>query len=76
MPFHLVQPWGRDTYRQATVMSIHATIEKAYARLDAIAEKLAQDELPKDTLELHVVDEKREPVPRPGAHLKRVTSGQ
>ncbi len=36
MPFYLVQPWGRDRYRQATVQSIHATVDDAYARLDAI----------------------------------------
>ena len=26
-PFYLVQPWGRDRYRQATVTSIHDTAE-------------------------------------------------
>ena len=25
MPFYLVQPWGRDSYRQATVLGTHAT---------------------------------------------------
>ena len=34
--FHLVQPWGDDTYRQATIVSIHATVAKAYAALDRI----------------------------------------
>ena len=38
--FHLVQPWGDDTYRQATVVSTHATVAAAYAELDRIGEKL------------------------------------
>ncbi len=38
MPYYLVQPWGRDRFRQATVKSIHDTVDDAYARLDAIAE--------------------------------------
>ncbi len=67
MPFYLVQPWGRDRYRQATVQSIHDTVEDAYARLDAIAEKLQRDGAPPDYLELYVVDEQRQPVTRPGA---------
>ena len=62
MTFYLVQPWGRDRYRQATVQSIHDTVEDAYARLDAIAEKLQRDGAPPDYLELYVVDEQRQPV--------------
>ena len=44
MPLYLVQPWGRDQYRQATVSSIHYTV--ADAKLDAIAEKLPRDGAP------------------------------
>ena len=33
---------------------------------------LARHDLPADTLELYVVDEDREPVPRPGARMKVV----
>ena len=55
MPFYLVQPWGHDRYRQATVQSIQHTIDDAYARLDAIAEKLLRDGAPADYLELPVV---------------------
>ncbi len=32
----------------------------------AIGEKLHQDEAPEGTLEIYVVDEGRQPVPRPG----------
>ena len=66
MPFYVVQPWGRDRYRQATVTSIHDTVDDAYARLDAISEKLQRDGAAPDTLELYVVDTDRQPVTRPG----------
>ena len=56
MPFYLVQPWGRDRYRQATVQSIHDTVDDAYARLDVIAEKLQRDGAPPDYLELYGAD--------------------
>ncbi len=66
MPFYLVQPGGRDRYRQATVQSIHDTVDDAYARLVAIAETLQRDGAPPDYLELYVVDEQRQPVTRLG----------
>ena len=53
--------------RQATVQSIHDTVDDAYAWLDAVAEKLQRDGAPSDYLELYVVDEQRQPVARPGA---------
>ncbi len=65
--FHLVQPWGDDKYSQATIVSTHATVAEAYAALDRIAEKLHQDEAPEGTLEIYVMDEGRQPAPRPGA---------
>ena len=65
MIYHLVQPWGRDKYRQAGPTSSHPTAEEAHAELDRIAARLAEDDLPEDTLELYVVDEQRTPVPRP-----------
>ncbi len=57
---------GRDRYRQATVTGTYDTVDDAYARLDAIAEKLQRDGAPPDYLELYVVDEQRQPVTRPG----------
>ena len=66
MPFYVVQPWGRDRYRQATVTSIHDTVADAYARLDAISATLQRAGAPPDTLELYVVDTERQPVTRPG----------
>ena len=65
MPFYLVQPWGRARYRQATVTGTYDTVGDAYARLDAIAEKLQRDGAPPDYLELYVVDAQRQLVTRP-----------
>ncbi len=66
MPYHIVQTWGSDSYRHATVLSTHDTVDDAYARLDEIAETLQRDGAPPDYLELYVVDEQRQPVARPG----------
>ena len=74
MPFHLVEPWGRDTYRQATVISTHQTLEAAYAGLNQIADKLDRDGAPEDYLQVHVVNEAKEPMTRPAdvpPHLSR-----
>ena len=64
-PYYIVQPWGRDRYRQAGVTSMHATVADADAKLDAIAAKLKRDGAPPDYLELYVVDADRQPVARP-----------
>ncbi len=49
-----------------TVVGIHETVSDAYDRLDEIAEKLQRDGAPEGYLEIYVVDEKRQPVTRPG----------
>ena len=66
MPFLLVQPWGKDRNREATVVEIHETVTDAYAALDKIAERLQRNGLPGDELEMHIVDDQRQPVARPG----------
>jgi len=53
--YYIVQPWGRDRYRQAGVTSVHDTVADAYAKLDAIAAKLQRDGAPPDYMELYVV---------------------
>mgnify|MGYP006928200637 CR=1 FL=1 len=57
---------GPDRYRQATVVSTHQTVASAFAALDAIAEKLKRDGAPDGYLEIHVVDDDRQTVTRPG----------
>jgi hypothetical protein len=53
IPFHLVQPWGRDTYHQATVISTHQALDAAYAELDRDGAP------PEDYLEVYAVNERR-----------------
>lgn len=38
-PVPLVRLWGYEKYREATIVSPHATVEEADAALDGIAEK-------------------------------------
>lgn len=65
--FYLVQPYGRDRTREATIVSGHETVEAAYAELDRLAARLHGHGLAGDVVELTVVDEERQPIPRPGA---------
>ena len=64
--FCLVQPYGRDRYREATVVEIHPTVEAAYAALDRIAETLRRNSTA-EGIEIYVVDEEPHLVARPGA---------
>ena len=63
---HFEAPVALSPENLATVTSTHDAADGAYARLDAIAEKLQRDGAPPDYLELHVVDTERHPVARPG----------
>jgi hypothetical protein len=68
MKFRVVQPWGQDKGRQGTVQSEHKTVAEAFAALDSIASDMAQTGVPSDAIELVVVDEHGQVVPRPGIH--------
>jgi len=54
--FRVVQPYGRDRGREATLISEHATLAEAFAAIDRIAEKLERKGTRPDYLELIVVD--------------------
>ena len=66
--FRVVHSWGQDKGRQGTVQSEHKTVAEAFAALDSIAADLAQIGVPGDAIELVVVDEHGQVVPRPGTH--------
>jgi hypothetical protein len=68
MRFHIVQPFGADRTREATVVSTHASVEAAYAELDRIAARLNSHGLVGDVIELLVVGDERRSISRPGAH--------
>jgi hypothetical protein len=63
--FRLVQPWGADRGREATVISEHATAADAFRALDAHAERMVQTGARSDAIELLVVDAAGNPVARP-----------
>jgi hypothetical protein len=66
--FYVVQPWdvGSKRAKNATVVSVHDKVDAAYNALDAIAAGLNRDGLAGNVIALLVVDENRQPVPRPG----------
>jgi hypothetical protein len=68
LKFRVVRPWGQDKGREGTVLSEHKTIAEAFSALDSIATDMAQTGVPGDAIELVVVDEQGQIVPRPGTH--------
>ena len=68
MKFRVVRPWGQDKGRQGTVQSEDKTVAEAFAALNCIATEMAQTGVPGDAVEVVVVDEHGQIVPRPGTH--------
>ncbi|HEV3058256.1 MAG TPA: hypothetical protein VGY48_08400 [Vicinamibacterales bacterium] len=65
--FHIVQPYadGERRLEHATVVSSHRTAADAFAELARIGAVLEHYRHPAETLELIVVTNDRQPVPRP-----------
>ena len=61
---YVVQPWGRDKYHEATILSKHRTAEDAYDELSRLVEEISHYRAPDDPFEAYVVDEQRQPVRR------------
>ena len=68
MVYRVVQPWGPDKGRQATLQSEHATVAKAFVALDAISVKMIRTGTPSNAIELMVVDDEWRPVAWPRRH--------
>jgi len=41
MPYYIVEPWGRDKYREASIIFRAASVAEAYAELDRMVARLA-----------------------------------
>jgi len=64
--FHVLMPYGPPgDFKKATRVASVPTAEAAWGYLDDVRDSLASLKLPLDIIELVVVDEEREPVPRP-----------
>ena len=67
--FRIVQPYGRDLARDATVISEHATAADAFREIDRLASEMARTGAPSDAVTLVVVDAAAgRVVQRPGTH--------
>jgi hypothetical protein len=66
--YRVVQPWGPDRGRQASIQSEHATLAEAFAAIDALSGQMVRTGAPSDAIELIVVDDDGRQVPRPGTH--------
>ena len=65
LPFRVVQPYGRDKAREATMISEHATASEAFAEIDRLRTQMARMGAPANKTELIVVDAADQIVPRP-----------
>jgi hypothetical protein len=66
--YRVVQPWGRDKARDATLISEHTTAAEAFTESDRLAAQMVQTGAPSDAVELIMVDAVGGMVPRPGTH--------
>lgn len=65
MKFCVVQPWGPDKAKQATVVEEHPTAEAAFAAIDRMAFRAVSHGAPSDYVELVVVNGEGKIVQRP-----------
>ena len=69
--FHVVMPYGPPgDFKEATRVASVPTAEAAWGYLDDVRVRLASLNVPLDIIELVVVDEGREPVPRPNEMIQ------
>jgi len=61
----VVQPWGKDRARQATVVSSHPTASAAFAAIDRVAAQMVRTGCRADAVVLIVVDRSLGIVRRP-----------
>jgi hypothetical protein len=54
--FRVVQPWGDDKAREATLISEHATAAEAFVEIDRLSGQMVRTGAPSDAIELIVVD--------------------
>ncbi len=66
--YRVVQPWGRDKARQATIVSEHHTSKAAFSAIDRVAAQAARNGVNTEHVELLVVDAQGRILRRPDAH--------
>ncbi|HYE85345.1 MAG TPA: hypothetical protein VEA16_03245 [Vicinamibacterales bacterium] len=66
--FRVVQPWGRDRAREATLIGEHASVHAAFAQIDRLTAQMLRTGAPSNSIDLLVVDETGNVVKRPGAN--------
>jgi len=67
-PYRVVQPYGPDKAREATIISEHQTAPDAFAEIDRLSAQMVRTGAPSNTVELLVVDPAGRIIQRPEAH--------
>jgi hypothetical protein len=65
--YRVIQPWGPDKGRQATLISEHATAAEAFAEIDRLGAEMVRTGARSDYVELLVVDAQGRVLSRQGA---------
>jgi hypothetical protein len=73
MSSYIVEPWGRDKYRQAGVLF---NSEAVCAEMDRLVARLVEQEIDPATFERYVVDEDRKPIAGPEAQQGTAVGGR
>lgn len=66
--YRIVQPYGKDKAREATIVSEHASAAEAFAEIDRLSAQMVRTGAPSDAVELFVVDVNGQIAPRPRSH--------
>jgi hypothetical protein len=64
--FFVVQPYGRDKGRDATIVYEAGSAEEAFGEIDRLAAEMVRTGAPPDAIELFVVDDEGRTVKRSG----------
>ena len=67
-PYRVVQPYGPDKAREATIISEHQTAADAFAEIDRLSAQMVRTGAPSNAVELLVVDPAGRIIQRPEAH--------
>jgi hypothetical protein len=67
-PYRVVQPYGRDKAREATIISEHATAAEAFAEIDRLSAQMVRTGVRSEAIELIVIEASGRVVPRPGTY--------
>ena len=56
LPFRVMQPWGPEKARQATLISEHQTAAAAFSEIDRLSADMVRSGAPSNAVKLIIID--------------------